>query len=101
MKRATILLVLVFISGCAKTVYVHPTKGKRQFKKDKHDCTVEAEQRAANHGAHGNPFLIRDFLKECLRSKGWRPKSEVVASQTENNQKKRGEVDLPENMYSE
>lgn len=75
---ALVLLALVAlfgVVGCASTTYYHPYKGSDSFERDKRECMMQAEERAANWGAHGNPFMIKDFMQECLEARGWEPQS--------------------------
>ena len=67
------VFIVIYLSGCAKTIFVHPTKNAQDFEHDKYECQLIAEQSAANWGAQGNPFVIADKTKECLKKKyGWR-----------------------------
>ncbi len=68
MKR---LLILALLSGCAQTTLMHPTKPRDEWQADLHACQVEAEQRSANWNAQGNVFLIRDYVFECMRVRGY------------------------------
>ena len=67
----SLLLALIY-SGCATTLYSHPTKPAEDFEKDKYDCELTAAQYAANMGAPGNPFTIARETKRCIEVKhGW------------------------------
>lgn len=63
-------LVIPLLIGCATTIMEHPSKASIDH--DKYECMQEAEQRAANWGAHGNVFLMKDWIQECLEHRGWR-----------------------------
>jgi len=66
------LLILIFISACATTHWVHPTKNAQDFERDKYDCEKVAEQSAANTGDRGNIFILANEMSRCLRLKhGW------------------------------
>lgn len=72
-KIAAVGFLVFFISGCAKTVLVHDTKSPADLERDKYECKNIATQQAANWGAAGNPFIIRDEMLSCLKMKyGWR-----------------------------
>lgn len=48
----------------------HPRKVS--IDQDKYECVQEAEQRAANWDAHGNIFLMKGWVQECLEHRDWR-----------------------------
>lgn len=75
MTRAAIsLFLLLVISGCAPTVFVHSTKTNTDFERDKYECMKIAEQSACNWGSCGNPFMIANETRQCLQLKfGWQP----------------------------
>lgn len=69
-----LVLIVVVTSGCAKIHYVHPNPAMNtpaEFEKAKYECEGEAYRRAALFGAPGNPLIIFDEMKRCLRYKGW------------------------------
>jgi len=73
-KIILILIILLVFSGCAPTMYVHPTKDAQDFEHDKYECEKIAEQSAANWGSPGNPFMIANEIRRCLELKyGWKP----------------------------
>lgn len=75
MKRTNFVYVSVIfflLVGCAKRIYVHPTKSVQDFEHDKYECKIIAEQSASNLGMPGNPFHIIGEMDECLTKKfGW------------------------------
>ncbi len=74
MKRLLFLPLALFVSGCAPTLYCHPSKTQADFDREKYDCEKVAEQSAANWGSKGNIFMIADEMNKCLRLKyGWTP----------------------------
>ncbi|MBP1015889.1 hypothetical protein J8628_03075 [Serratia fonticola] len=77
MKKLIFCFVVAFsLVGCAKTVLVHDTKSPADLEKDKYECMNIATQQAANLGAAGNPFVIKDQTLMCLTMKyGWRVQS--------------------------
>jgi len=70
--KILLVVILILLTGCAKTIYVHPTKTASDFNRDKYDCRLVTAADAANWGAAGNPFLIAMNMGECLELKhGW------------------------------
>ncbi len=67
----TIVTAALSLAGCADTIMRHPTK--TAIKQDNYECMIVAEQRAAAwSGSYGaNPFLVKDFLFDCLEARGW------------------------------
>ncbi|MDE9431351.1 hypothetical protein [Xenorhabdus bovienii] len=72
-KIAILMLFALFLSGCAKTILIHDSKSPSDLEKDKYECMNIATQQAANWGAAGNPFIIKNEMMRCLQVKyGWR-----------------------------
>jgi len=71
MKAIVILIVTLFLVGCAPTLLRHPTKAS--IDQDKYECAIIAEQRAMAWSGRGglNPILFRDFTVQCLERRGW------------------------------
>jgi len=71
--KTIIVLILMFLIGCAPTVYVKDGSTKEDFERDQYECQQRAYQHAANINAYNNPFIIIFHTKECLEKyKGWR-----------------------------
>lgn len=66
--------MVLFLFGCARTLYTHPTKNQQDFERDRYECRLVAEQSAANWGSPGNVFMIVEETKRCLEYRyGWQP----------------------------
>ena len=64
-----VLPLIVLLSGCAPTRYVHKYKNEIDFEKDKYECKLIAEASAANRGFNNHPFIIADEMKKCMTIK--------------------------------
>lgn len=65
-KLILALLPLFFIVGCGAK-YCHQYKSLRDFEKDKYECSLVAQQVAAQWGMQGNPFVLADEMDKCMR----------------------------------
>jgi outer membrane biogenesis lipoprotein LolB len=73
-KTLLVVLALIMLTGCAPTMYCHPTKDASQFESDKYNCENIGFAKAHQFGASGNPFIIADEMRRCLQLKhGWKP----------------------------
>lgn len=68
MKSLIPVVALVFCASCA-TTYHHPEKTEAQFQKDLYECETIANQRTADKGYAGNPFIVQDEIKKCMTIK--------------------------------
>jgi len=67
---AQLVVLGIMLTGCAQTMFYHPTKNMADFERDKYDCTVEAEHSASSTGQDG--FWIAQRRNYCLQAKhGW------------------------------
>lgn len=74
MKFFIIFVGFIILTGCARTIYTHPTKTSQDFERDRYECRLIAEQSAANWGSPGNIFMIVEETKRCLEYRyGWEP----------------------------
>jgi hypothetical protein len=70
--RIIITICVLLVSGCTKTMLVHPTKNTADYNRDMYVCKQEAAQYAASLGAAMNPFIINPRIEECMNFKfGW------------------------------
>ena len=80
MKKLTLILIALTLTGCARTQLLHSNKGAAEFNQDKYQCDQEANQYAASIGARGNFLIANERSTECMKLKfGW---FEKVASNT-------------------
>lgn len=71
-----LILVCIGLQGCAaQGVWNHPTKVEADFKLDVYKCERDGEEYAANLGFHGNPLIVRDRGRDCMKAHGytWKP----------------------------
>ncbi len=72
MRFLVIFFAMLALAGCARKVYVHPTKTAADFNRDKYECQQSATQNAYQMGMAGNPFWIADQTNQCMEMKhGW------------------------------
>ena len=71
MKISIAILAALLASGCAQTYYAHPSQPASSFEAEKYECQIEAERRASDRGVASNPLVIRDFMRECFKHRGW------------------------------
>ena len=91
MKAATVLLIFMFLIGCAPTHYRnfrHPDYGQVEFKRDFHECArvnrVHAQYSKYAYGVfsgsvdNGQVYREVDYggFRQCLADLGWRPVAE-------------------------
>ncbi|MBW2032111.1 MAG: hypothetical protein JRI94_00755 [Deltaproteobacteria bacterium] len=66
MKRVIMFFSVCFIlifSGCGGPMY-HSTKGPADFEREKSICRQYALENERDTGLMGNPFVIRDGMRE-------------------------------------
>ena len=79
MKRPGLLLWLVlgiFVSGCAKTVWTKSGLTEAEYRADAYAC--ERDMRQSGHFGTGlvGALEARDFYERCMVSKGYRKMTE-------------------------
>lgn len=75
-KKFLVVVAIVSTLGsslaCGGSTWCHPNRNTVQaFEQDKFECEAQAYSMSNNYGATGNPFIIIDFFKRCMRIKGW------------------------------
>lgn len=71
MRTSTTILAATILSACATTTWEKPGATEADFERDKYECIKDGEQHAANQGFGGNPFIVAQRAKECMRVKGY------------------------------
>lgn len=66
-----IIVLVVFISGCATTPMTKPGATDQMAMKDNMECELMGTQYASGMGFNGNLFIIADYKTQCLRMRGW------------------------------
>ena len=66
-----IIVLVVFISGCATTLMTKPGATDQMAMKDNMECELMGTQYASGMGFNGNLFIIADYKTQCLRMRGW------------------------------
>ena len=80
-KIVLVLLAMGMLSGCAKTVWVHPEYTPAKWKKDSYECDRDSRQSVNSGGGFGiiggissgiaAGIQMKDLFNRCLESKGW------------------------------
>lgn len=69
--RYLLLIAALSLSACATGMWFNPNVTNEQAQRDVYECRRDGEQYAANIGASGNPFLVADRYRECMKMKGY------------------------------
>jgi hypothetical protein len=59
--------------GCARTVYVHPTKSVQEFYADTSSCQAMGGQAGGIYDTYG--LISARVYRECMYGKGWVPET--------------------------
>lgn len=74
--RFVVLAVVAALSGCVTPgVWFNANKSQEQAELEAYQCRADGEQYAANLGFGGNPLIVADRFRECMRVHGytWTP----------------------------
>jgi len=69
--RILIVLIVLGLWGCAKTVYRHPDYTPQLWAKDSYECERDARQSGYYGGGIVGAINFRKFYERCLYSRGW------------------------------
>ena len=73
MKRLiTTALILLALPACVTPgIWYNEHKTQQEADMDGYQCRADGEQYAANLGFNGNPLIVIDRFRECMRVRGY------------------------------
>jgi hypothetical protein len=65
-------IFVLSVAGCATSgTWLNNSKTPEQAQVDNYECRRDGEQYAENLGFGGNPLIVADRARECLRVRGY------------------------------
>ena len=70
--RILITVCLAQLAGCVTPgVWYNANKTQEQAEMDGYQCRADGEQYAANLGFNGNPLIVADRFRDCMKVRGY------------------------------
>jgi hypothetical protein len=68
-----VLLLALLLTGCAATVWGHPTKSQQEYHAAFGTCQAQAGQASMGKGGWERVGVYNSAFDHCMLGKGWTP----------------------------